>query len=175
MSRTILLTLLLLLGMTLVVRAQTTQAVHDHTAAVPTNLIDGAQHPELIPDSVAYRLYFVAVSEMPNPTDEQKTRQLAHLGKIGLEGDDLQSLVNTLANFKVQYTSLIARYNASAQAALRIGATPDLKTFLLQREQLVQTTRDHLNSVLTPVGLARLHIHIRSERKGMRVAKEEVR
>jgi hypothetical protein len=61
-----------------------------------TGTINGEQHPELIPDSTAYRLYFIVVSELPNPSPEQRNRQLSHLHKIGLQGTDLATLVNTL-------------------------------------------------------------------------------
>jgi hypothetical protein len=46
--------------------AQTPQTPqHQHSDA---NVIDGAIHPELIPDTVAYRLYLIAVSENPTPS-----------------------------------------------------------------------------------------------------------
>jgi hypothetical protein len=38
-----------------------TSPQHQHTITAP-NVIDGAAHPELISDSVAFRLYLVAVS-----------------------------------------------------------------------------------------------------------------
>src|SRR4029077_6525313 len=61
-------------------RAQTPPK-HQHAAA---NVIDGAAHPELIPDSVAYRLYFVAVSTVQNPAEAEQKHQHAHLMKTGL-------------------------------------------------------------------------------------------
>ena len=137
------------------------------------DMIDGAQHPELIPDSDAYRLYLVAVSEMPNPTAEQRNRQLAHLGKIGLADNDHQSLVAVLSAFNVQYAGLIARYNASAEAALRVGATADIKSFLVERDDLVQGTRDRLRNLLTPQGMARLDARVQNEKTKMRVAAKE--
>jgi hypothetical protein len=41
--------------------------------------IDGSKTPELIPDSVAFRMFFEAVSEPPLPTPEQVRRQRAKL------------------------------------------------------------------------------------------------
>lgn len=138
-------------------------------------MIDGAEHPELVPDSTAYRLYFIVVSETPNPSDEQKRRQLAHLRKIGLGGGDLQSLISALETFKLQYTDLIARYNESAEEAINAGAEPDINTFLLQRDGLVQSTRDKLKSLLTPEGLLRLDALVQAEKKSMKVPAKETR
>jgi hypothetical protein len=57
---------------------------HQHDAVAPV-VIDGAVHPELIPDSAAYRLYFLALSTGSNPSDEerkQKQKQLRRFSKI---------------------------------------------------------------------------------------------
>jgi hypothetical protein len=136
-------------------------------------MIDGSVHPELIPDLTAYRLYLVAISEMPNPTDEQNKRQLAHLGKIGFGTSDLKSAITVFTDFKVQYTALIANYNASTEAALRVGATTDVKAFLAQRDELVQVTRDKLKALITPEGMARMDKQVQSEKKQMRVSAKE--
>ena len=143
---------------------------HNHT--VP-DLIDGALHPELIPDATAYRLYFVAVSEMPNPTEEQKARQTAHLRRMRLTDNDMQSTIIALEEFKVQYTNLIALYNESAKAADVAGRKPDFDTFRLQRDALVQRTRERVKSVLTPDGLARFDGHIQDEKRNMKVSSKE--
>jgi hypothetical protein len=154
------------------VRAQTSQPVHDHGAATPNNFVDGAQHPELIPDSAAYRMYFVAVSEMPNPNEQSKIRQLAHLKRMNLEDEDLKLLINELENFKVAYSTLIEQYNRSAEATLAAGGKPDIHPFLVQRDALVQSTRDRLGATLTTGGLARLHENVQNEKQNMRIAKE---
>jgi len=174
MRRTIFLTVTLLLGLVMSrAVAQNAQTVHDHTVTTPDNVIDGSQHPELIPDADAYRLYFVAISEMPNPTDEQKARQIAHLKKIELQDSDLQSTIIALEEFRVQYTNLIAQYNESAEAAQKAGVKPDIDTFLLQRDALVQATHERVKSVLTPDGLTRLDAHVQREKRGMKVAVKE--
>ena len=163
--------LLLTFAFASVLLAQTNSASnHNHPAS---GVIDGAVHPELIPDSVAYRLYFVAVSEMPNPTDEQKARQSAHLAKMGLADADLHSIILVLEDFKVQYTNLVARYNESANAAQRSGDKPDIDGFLLQRDGLVQGTRERLKSLLTPDGVKRLDAHVQAEKQSMKVSSQE--
>jgi len=153
--------------------AQTiTNPVHDHNVTAET-MIDGAEHPELIPDSDAYRLYFIAVSESANPSDQQKARQAAHLRKVGLRGSDLQNAVATFGDFKQQYADLIARYNEAATAALAKGERPDVATFLGQRDALVQSTREQLKTGLTPEGLKHLDTIVQSEKHFMKVAPRE--
>ena len=67
---------------------------------------------------------------MPNPSDEQKARQMSHLNKIGLGDSDLKSAIVILEDFKVRYTNLIAHYNESVEAAQKAGTKADLDTFL---------------------------------------------
>ena len=66
-----------------------TRSGHQHN---PTEgIIDGAVHPELIPDSEAYRLYFLVVSEPRNAVAEDRNRQLAHLAPLSLKGPEFAS------------------------------------------------------------------------------------
>lgn len=146
--------------------------VHVHGASA--GIVDGAVHPEMIPDSTAYRLYFIAVSEPPNAAPEQKNRQLAHIRRTRLTNTDCEALVGALADFKTQYTDLIDRYNETAEAATKAGVQPDLQTFIQQREALVQATRDNLTMVLSPDGVSRLDSHVQKEKKGMKISPTEV-
>jgi hypothetical protein len=52
--------------------------------------VDGAQHPEVSPDSTRYPLYLLTVSTAPNPTDDKRARQNYRLGVIRLQGKDYQ-------------------------------------------------------------------------------------
>ena len=110
---------------------------HQHSETV----IDGAKNPELIPDSTAFRLWLITVSELPNATQQDRDRQQAHLAGLRLNALDNLQLTTILADFKSQYNSLIERYNESARAALANGSHPDLKLFLQQRDDLVQMTK----------------------------------
>ena len=151
---------------------------HVHAAApggqeaVPPEMTDGAEHPELIPDAVAYRLFFITVAEATEATDEQKARQRAYLATAGLEDQDIQSAVEVLATFKAQYDDLVKRYNESVDAANRIGATPELATFLARQDALVESTRDSLKAVLSPEGVSRFDAHLQREKRHMKVVKE---
>jgi hypothetical protein len=147
-------------------------ATHMHSG-VPTPMINGKEHPELIPDSTAYRLYFVAIGEPPNPSAGRAARQRAYLEKIGVGDGDLQGLVRVLADFKVQYASIIARFNASEEAAAKLGAASHTSEFLLERDQLVQATRDSLAMTLSPKGMGKFDSHIQNEKRRMQVVAKE--
>ncbi len=161
-------TVLILFVFALGAWAQNSPPQHQHSQVAVTTL-DGSAHPELISDSTAYRLYLVTVSEEPNATAEARARQNSHLGMIGLQDGDRQQLVTILADFKSQYLALIDRFNQSATAALAQGMQPDQKTFLQQRDDLVQSTRDAIKRALTADGVARFDAHVQGERKRMKI------
>ena len=146
---------------------------HVHSSQ-PADVIDGAKQPELIPDAVAYRLYFVTVSETPNASREAQQRQLAYLSKVGLKDNDLQWTISILENFKTKYNDLVAEYNKSAVAAEKEGGTPDYQTFAFHRDELVRVTREDLRSFLTADGIASLDAHVSNEKRHMKVGLREV-
>jgi hypothetical protein len=147
-------------------------AAHTHSAVASDQVIDGAAHPELIPDSTAYRLLFVVVGEPPNPTPQGVVRQAARLNAAGLTGNDAQAAVGVLATFKTRYADLLAHYNQAVLGAQRAGPAPDLPSFLAARDALVQSTRCALTSALTPKGAASLSAYVQHEKAHMEVSKE---
>jgi hypothetical protein len=147
--------------------AQTPQ--HQH---VTPNVIDGAVHPELIPDSIAYRLYLVAVSTGANPTKAEQERQHVHLMKTGLDDIDERMLVILLADFRAKYDALVAEYNASARAAFAQNETTDVHILLNKLDALVQSTRDTISVRLSSQGAAHFHSFVLSEKKNMKVTGE---
>jgi hypothetical protein len=145
--------------------AQTSPPQHQHSDTV----IDGAKNPELIPDSTALRLWLVTVSELPNATAQDRDRQSAHLAKLRLTELDNLQLVTLLADFKSQYLSLIDRYNESAKAALAHGVEPDLKLFLQQRDDLVQTTKAAMALRLSHETVTRIDAHVQEHKKNIQL------
>jgi hypothetical protein len=128
-------------------------------------VIDGAKNPELIPDSMAYRLWLIAVSLPPNATEKQQRFQQAHLRKVQLSSADYQEFLLVLTDFKTQYLNLIASYNKSAKAALLNGGQADMQAFLQQRDDLVSSTRQEIALRLTYDGTARIDAHVQGEKK----------
>jgi hypothetical protein len=155
------------LGASQNVWAQTPQ--HQHASA---NVIDGAVHPELIPDAVAYRLYLVTVSTGPNPTETEQERQHSHLSQTGLDDIDQRMLVIVLSDFKAKYDALVAEYNDSARAALAHNESTDVHVLLNKLDALVQSTRDTISVRLTSRGAAQVHSHVLSEKKNMKVTED---
>ncbi len=132
-------------------------------------LIDGSEHPELIPDSIAYRLFFLLVAEPLDASEKDKARQRAFLEASGLEGDDLESAVNVLAEFEDEHDELVREYNASVKLANgAVGMQPDRSTFLERQDELVEVTRESLRRVLSPEGMAHLEAHVQSEKRKMK-------
>lgn len=144
-----------------------TPSQHQHAAA---NVIDGAVHPELIPDTVAYRLYLVAISEGPAPLPHESRRQLSHLRHAGLLEKDVLAAIIVLANFKTQYAALIEQYNNSPE--VQNNTSDGLPLFLAKRDALVESTRQALKISLSPLGMSSLHTHIQQEKSKMKVAQE---
>ncbi len=134
---------------------------HQH----PDTVVDGAKNPELIPDSTAYRLWLVTVSELPNATAQDRDRQRAHLAMLQLSALDNLQLFTLLAEFKSQYLAMIERYNESAKAALAHGGQPDLKLFLQQRDELVQSTKAAIALRLSREGTARIDARVKQQKK----------
>src|SRR5215471_18201282 len=64
----------------------------------PPGTIDGADHPELIPDEVAYKMLFLSLMEPENPTEAQRARQEAKLRMIVLSENDQASFLAGLSD-----------------------------------------------------------------------------
>jgi hypothetical protein len=148
-----------------------TSSPHNHQVVAP-KLIDGAVHPELIPDSVAYRLYLVAVSTGQSSTEAAQQGERAHFAKTGLADADQQNLVSILSDFRAKYDALVAEYNDSARAALARNEASDVRGLLKKLDELVQRTRDTITVRLSPQGTAKLHSFVLSEKKNMKATED---
>ncbi len=147
-------------------------AASPNVATSPPDMINGAKHPELIPDPIAYRLFFLTVAEPADTADEQRARQRAYLRTAGLKEEDVQPAAAVLATFKSQYDELVGRYNESVQVANETGAEPDLATFLSQQDELVESTRKALEAAIGPEVAKRFEVHVQHEKRNMRITKE---
>ena len=162
-------TLMVVLSVFALAASAQTSPLQHHDIDANVTVIDGSKNPELIPDSTAYRLYLVTISELPNATAKDRTRQQSHLGMIGLQEIDRQRLITVLADFKSQYLALIDRYNQSATAALARNEQPNQNLFSQQRDDLVQSTRDALKLALTANGMARFNAQVQAEKAHMKI------
>jgi hypothetical protein len=172
MTRASFLTLLLVFSTTQLIQAQNNPPIHQH---IPANLIDGAVHPELVPDLVAYRLVLLAVSKPSNLTDQQNKRQAPQLSKINLREPDQKGVISILENFYSEYHNLIQTYNEAATAANARGERSDISYLLLERDQLVQSTHDKLKNSISTDGWARFDAYVQHEKSQMKISLGDVK
>jgi hypothetical protein len=131
-------------------------------------MISGKDHPELIPDITAYRLFFLMLAEDPNPTPEKQKRQAAHLAKASLDNLDSQAVVRLLEKHKIQYQAMIYKFNAEETAREQLGLPSQTAAFQTEIDQVVQQTHDRLAQVLSQDGMTRLEALIQDEKVGCR-------
>lgn len=124
--------------------------------------IDGSLTPQLIPDSVAYRLFFSAVAEPITPSATQIARQQAKLSRASLTAPDLAQLVLALASYQAQSKFLDDQYRTLPL----VGASQELE---LQHDALVSTTITQLKKLLSRDGIIRLDGLIQSEKHNMTI------
>lgn len=170
-----------ILAGSLILPSQHSQAAqpqaHDmSTMAVNAPVIDGSVHPELITDNAAYRLFLLSVVPSSKNSDNEKTRQHLVLSQqAGLNSVEELFTQQILTDFRAQYDSLVATYNAAAVKALNENGSVDtaaLHKFLAARDQLVEHTRARLASGLSANTQSSLHKHVQSEKSRMRVVVE---
>ena len=149
-----------------------TSAAPQHQSAAP-NIIDGAVHPEMIQDKDAYRLFFLTVAADPTTTEEVN-RQRAFLGPM-LDENQLVAARIILFDFKTRYQAAIAKYNASAEAALINNETPDIGAFLSERDDIVLSTKATMEKALGREAWAQFDAHVQKEKLRMKVAVEDRR
>jgi hypothetical protein len=131
-------------------------------------MIEGKDHPELIPDLTAYRQYLAAISQhaVATATDIEKRSTAAHINLIHLSDQDNQALLTVLQTFHERYTKFIQDFNNEAQAK---GQSFDPQPLLRERDLLIQATHDSLRSVLTANGWIALDEHVRGQKEHMRI------
>lgn len=142
---------------------------HQHVVAA-TTIIDGSQHPEQIPDSAAFRMWFLTVSVLPNATEKNVKIQNAHLAKLQLANEtDRVALQGTVNDFRSQYVALIEQYNTTAKTTAANGNRQDLTSFLQQRDDLVDATRAALGLRLSAQSVASVNAAVQAHKKFVRL------
>jgi hypothetical protein len=132
---------------------------------IPSGTIDGAKTPWLIPDSVAYRLFFETVAERTQPTDDEVRRQRSRLTGIELTDEEYKAVVTALSEFKTADEALRFKYSDIAEH----GGIVDEATVLSERDAIVQGTRTHLTERISAQAVASLDARIQSEKSKMKI------
>jgi len=148
------------------------QAVSTHVHATPSQ-IDGAEHPELIPDTVGYRLFFQVVAESRDADPESKARQESHLKQAGLSKQDIPVAANILADFKAEFDRIVAAYNRTAEESMARGEQPDYPSFKKELDTLVVNTHLRLSAGLSVPAMTNFEAHVRQEKKRMKIDAQE--
>jgi hypothetical protein len=146
--------------------AQTIDPHHNHTLSPQ---IDGALHPEQIPDASAYRLFLGTAGTHANATEQEKAKRLGIIERIGMSAEDTAKLVQIADTYRQTFDVMIQQYNAGVEALAKAHRDPDQKAFIVQREALVESTRQSLQQ-LSPSGRAKLHEFIQQEKHSMAVS-----
>lgn len=110
---------------------------------IPPGWVDGSQHPELVPDSAAYRL--ILLSLRAPAAQSEMARYTAKWKKIGLSPSDTATAQRIVAEFDVQYSAWQAVQQAVRNTVSGAAPKTDAAT-------IVQQAVGALNAQLTPAG-----------------------
>lgn len=142
-------------------------------SADPPGTVDGSKNPELIPDEVAYRLFFLAVAEPQNASDDHKARARAKLNPTGLDEQDTETLLGALAEFRSQIDPLHTQaVEIRARSPFPHPDSTDwqqLKTLGQQRDKVVRDTVTWVPTRLTPLGRQMLDAYLQEAKRGMKI------
>jgi hypothetical protein len=123
---------------------------------LPPGSINGANTPELISDTIAYRLVFRSLSISANPTVAEHGHQDIRLAALGFSDADKSSFKAVMADFRATFKILQA---ASASTAAADWAK--------QHDDLIQHSRDQLAQKLSPEAMKVLAAYVAGEKRRM--------
>jgi hypothetical protein len=125
------------------------------------DLIDGSVTPNKIPDTVAYRLFFIALSN-PSPVQQEQ------INSIGLGSSDANALTTLLTVFHSKYQAISDQFNSDVEQG-----SADLASFLIQRSKLVRDTRRAVAGQLSPVGAKLVDAFVQVEKGKMKTTETQ--
>jgi len=126
--------------------------------AYPPGTIDGKDHPEQIPDLMAYRLFFVQLMLSPSPTLDENRRYDAKLSRIGLSDFDRVVVQVAASNFQKRYAFFLQQYKTA----------PVDDAAIAQRDSIAQDTIQDLHMSLSANGWKRFRAFIQGEKRHMK-------
>jgi hypothetical protein len=140
--------------------------VHAQTLAqqqLPKGTVDGAKHPELIPDDIAWQTFIVFTSHLEESSPGLRNAQLRDLAAQGVSPSDLTTLVSILSEFHANHKPLLARLLDPATT------DSDRTTQITQRKELITGARRAIEQSLTPEGVALLRAYVQKMKAGIRL------
>jgi hypothetical protein len=132
------------------------------TASLPV-AVDGAQRPDLIPDSVAYYHFIMAAAVPSNPSTAHVSRRERILAHVGLSQGDHDAFLNALTNVREELDRIEAdRKQWSFDTPSSRAALTVLKH---QQTQVLDGARTRIQNALTSDGMTRLDSHVQQQVK----------
>lgn len=123
--------------------------------------VDGSEHPEQVPDNIAYRHFISTISEAADATPQQRDRRQVFLKRVGLSQEDYEAVLQSVENLREQLTAI-----REQRAMLdRTASATALQTLRLQEGQLFEATRLRIISALTSDGRRQLDSYIQENVK----------
>jgi hypothetical protein len=139
----------------------------------PPDTIDGAKHPELIPDEVAYRLIFLAVAEPEGAPAERTALARAKIAPARLSEDDAVAFLSLLTAFRKQFDALNAHETDLLQSNFAVHplgtVAEQLRNIRAQRAKLLADTIAAVPARLSEGGIAKLGEHLQREKHAMKM------
>lgn len=136
----------------------------------PPGTIDGSKTPEQIPDDVAYRLFFRAVSEPSNASPAQRERLRVKLLRAQLSDADLTPLVEALGNYHDGREAWERSYQQALSKSGALNASTVNAQFVAERDVLIKNTRDSIAARLSANGFIQLDRLVQMEKRNMVIA-----
>jgi hypothetical protein len=153
--------------------AQSTQQTTTQTPTVQTDddvLVDGSKNPELIPDSLMYRMYYIAATEYGKDWgSDQKSEHTRSFFRIpGVSDDELAAVEGVLIDFRSQHDQFVADFKVLAQNNLNNAVVTDPSILTDQFDDLTDKTTKSVSKILKGKQSA-LEAHVQDEKKHIKV------
>lgn len=129
--------------------------------------VDGSVTPDLIPDLLAYRLYFQAMAEPSNASAFQLARMRGKLAPLKLSDADFKTMAAALEEFYDAHVALNARLDELHKAgAADAKAMAGLKA---ESDAVVARTLRRLLRELSAEAADRLVNYVKGEKRNMKI------
>ncbi|MGO9097199.1 MAG: hypothetical protein ACLQGV_18500 [Bryobacteraceae bacterium] len=117
-------------------------------------MVDGSNHPEQIPDDLAWRHFLVAAATPEQPTPDQQKRQRTILAEVPLVDSDQKQIAGQLGKMTTQLQAIQSARLASDGTPAVLGA---LKA---QEDSVISSTISKVRQATSADGLSCLTLYI---------------
>jgi hypothetical protein len=136
--------------------------------ALPAGSISGAEHPELISDDVAWRMFITINSELKSKAPHTYAHRLKEWSAAGLSSADITTIDTSLVRFHQLNKSMEESINDPLVSPDTRAAT------VLERNKQIAVERSELESFISADGLSALRHHLQEFKRTLFVIPEPV-